>query len=66
MTKDEALESGYCKRCAAFTQGGLQLCGVVAADKNACQLPEDVRRRWSAEMDQEHMVERKVKFGRGK
>jgi len=48
MTKDQAKNSGFCDYCAAFW-GGRQHCGVLAADKSACQLDDETRRRWMAD-----------------
>ena len=48
MTKEQAKNKGFCKYCAAFFYGR-QLCGLLATDKNECQLDAATVRRWRGE-----------------
>jgi hypothetical protein len=49
MTRDEALELGYCNHCAAYGKKGWN-CGVTLEVKTGgCILPADVQQRFREE-----------------
>lgn len=49
MTRDKALELGYCQHCAAYGKKGWN-CGITLANKTGlCILPADVQERFRAE-----------------
>ena len=69
MTRDKALELGYCKHCAAYGKKGWN-CGITLSlpmTEKICIMPEDVRLRFMAERglegERKRMVSSTGSFG---
>jgi len=62
MTRQEALDSGFCKHCAAYGDRGWR-CGVTQMVKTnpICILPADVVSRWKGEFGLGGETQRHVK-----
>jgi len=63
MTKDEALELGYCKYCAAYGLRG-QMCGITIPPSmrgKLCLLPDDAQERFRSERGLEGETKREIK-----
>ena len=61
MTRQEALDKGFCKHCAAYGDRGWR-CGVTRdIAETVCILPVDVVKRWMGEFGLDGETQRHVK-----
>jgi hypothetical protein len=59
MTKQEAKDKGYCKRCAAWGHDRGCRCGVTRPEPSSdCGLPAEVVTRWKGEFGLEGVTQR--------